>query len=188
MGAGRAGGWVGYVGWAGLGANAGAAVHVWRTTPLVPQPAPAGAPLAQYQPPGVAAPPPSPQVYRMLIKNNIPVPNHIIVDREGIPEGEHPPGWVEEVRVNTSVGLGAWRSCGHGALGGGGGNQSYKRHLGGGGEGIGWWRCGHSILFALTSSTQCSLAPLPQAAGWRRVLPLCRLLVGGGSCPCVLCC
>lgn len=29
------------------------------------------------------------RVYQILVEKNIPVPTHIIVDRDGLPEGEH---------------------------------------------------------------------------------------------------
>lgn len=35
------------------------------------------------------------QVYRRLQENGIPVPEYIYVDRNGLPEGADPPGFVE---------------------------------------------------------------------------------------------
>jgi hypothetical protein len=39
------------------------------------------------------------RVYRILTESGIPLPTHIIVDRDGLAEGEDPPGFVEEVRA-----------------------------------------------------------------------------------------
>eukprot|EP00955_Chlamydomonas_euryale_P083883 363899-Chlamydomonas_euryale.AAC.5 len=35
-------------------------------------------------------------VYRKLKEHNIPVPTHIIVERDGLPEGSDPEGFVED--------------------------------------------------------------------------------------------
>ncbi len=37
-------------------------------------------------------------MYRLLVENNIPVPTHIIISRDGLVSGEDPPGFVETVR------------------------------------------------------------------------------------------
>lgn len=37
------------------------------------------------------------RVYRILKENGIPLPTHIIVDRDGLGPEENPPGFIEEV-------------------------------------------------------------------------------------------
>lgn len=36
------------------------------------------------------------RMYKTLVSNQIPVPNHIIVERDNLPEGQDPEGFIEE--------------------------------------------------------------------------------------------
>jgi hypothetical protein len=79
---------------------------------LPPQPPPLPRPQPRQHPPPQDVIQDRRAVYRVLRDNGIPLPTHIIVDRDGLPDGEDPPGFVEE------VGGGGWGVGGSGVSGG----------------------------------------------------------------------
>jgi hypothetical protein len=38
-------------------------------------------------------------VYELLEENNIPLPTHIVVNRDGLEPGQDPEGFIEEVSI-----------------------------------------------------------------------------------------